>query len=46
MYDTVRMEVGEGQDYIVTNIYLDVEREWFLGLLQESGQTTIHEFHV
>ena len=45
MYDTIRVEVGEGQGYTVTYIYLDVEGEWFLGLLQESGQTTVHEFH-
>jgi len=45
VYDAIRVEVREGQDYIVTKVYLDVEWERLFRLLQELCQTTVHEFH-
>ena len=42
MNDAIRVEVGEGQGYVMAEIYLSVVGEWFVGSLQESGQTLIH----
>ena len=42
MDDAIGVEVGEGQGYVMAEIHLSVVGQWFLGSLQESGQTLIH----
>ena len=45
MYDTIRVEVGEGQGYVIAKIHLSVVGEWFLRSFQELSQTLVHQLH-
>ena len=42
MDNAIGVEVGKGQGYVMAEIHLSVVGEWFIGSLQESGQTLIH----
>ena len=42
MDNTIGVDVGEGQGYVMAKVYLSVVGEWFVTSLLESGQTLIH----
>ena len=42
MNDAIGVKVGESQGNVMAEIHLSVLGEWFIGLLQELGQTLIH----